>query len=162
MPKPAPIIPGRGGRPSPPAELSDREKEIWTACIESRPVNYFTPEVFDLLRAYAMHAVMSQDLAVELRKHPTDKLRKMFRQEKMSLCTIASKLRLASKVGEYIKAASRPRSRGRRGEGCGWLTTIRRSHFPSVAAFNLRMSSSSSSAEHFSQQAPPPICRQSP
>src|SRR5215813_183224 len=37
-----------------------------------------------------------------------------------------------------------------------------RSHSPSVAASNFRMSSSSSSAEHFSQQAPPPICRQSP
>jgi hypothetical protein len=105
MPKPAPIIPGRGGRPSPPAELSDREKEIWTVCIESRPVNYFTPEVFDLLRAYAMHAVMSQDHAVELRKHPTDKLRKMFRQEKMSLCTIASKLRLC-KQGRRVHQSS--------------------------------------------------------
>jgi hypothetical protein len=115
MPRPAPIM--RGGRPAPPPELSEREKEIWNDCVAARPVGYFGPETHDLLRAWCMHAISSQDIAAELRKRATDKLLKMFRQETMALCTLASKLRLCKQgrrkhqSSEQAEIARTPRRR---------------------------------------------------
>jgi hypothetical protein len=117
MSRPAPVIPGRGGRPPPPADLSQREKEIWSACIEARPVGYFTPEVWPLLRAYAAHSINSEDIAVKLRENPTDKLRKAFRQETLALCTLSSKLRICKQgrrkhqSSEQAEIAKTPRRR---------------------------------------------------
>src|SRR5215831_5082981 len=64
----APAIPGQG-RPEPPVELSDAERQIWVACVESRPLNYFDKGTWPLLEAYCMHAVLARDLAADLRKH---------------------------------------------------------------------------------------------
>jgi len=114
---PAPVIPGRGGRPLPPADLSPREKEIWTACVEARPVGYFTAETFPLLAAYCMHAITAEDIAAQLREKNTEKLRRAYRQESMSLCSLSSKLRLCKQgrrkhqSSEQAEIAKTPRRR---------------------------------------------------
>jgi hypothetical protein len=114
---PRPIIPGRGGRPSPPAGLSQREKEIWTACVESRPVGYFTAEIFPLLAAYCMHAITAEDIAIQLREKSTEPLRRAYRQETMSLCTLSGKLKLCKQgrrkhqSSEQSEIAKTPRRR---------------------------------------------------
>jgi hypothetical protein len=114
---PTPVIPGRGGRPLPPTSLSPREKEIWTACVESRPVGYFTAEIFPLVAAYAMHAIQAENIAVQLREKSTEKLRRLYRQETMAICTLSSKLRLAKmqrrqhQTSEEREASCAPRRR---------------------------------------------------
>jgi hypothetical protein len=92
-----PAIPGQG-RPEPPVELSDGERQIWVACVESRPLNYFDKATWPLLKAYCMHAVLARDLAAELRRHATDKLRREHRQQTAMLANLATRLRL-TKLG---------------------------------------------------------------
>src|SRR5262249_36132016 len=94
---PAPAIPGQG-RPEPPPELSERERKIWVACVENRPLGYFDASTWPLLAAYCMHAVLAADLAAKLRIHATDKLRREHRQQTAMLCNLATRLRL-SKLG---------------------------------------------------------------
>jgi hypothetical protein len=89
-----PILPGRG-RPPPPSDLSERERQIWNDVVESRPLNFFDAGTLALLAAYCMHAIQARDLAAELRLRATDKLRKAYRQETSMLATLSSKLRLA-------------------------------------------------------------------
>jgi hypothetical protein len=92
-----PAIPGQG-RPEPPVELSDSERQIWVACVESRPLNYFDKSTWPLLKAYCMHAVQAANLAAELRRHATDKLRREHRQQTAMLANLATRLRL-TKLG---------------------------------------------------------------
>jgi len=95
---PAPLIPG-AGRPPPPKDLSEREREIWIQAVESRPLHYFDAPTLPLLAAFCMHATIVEELARELRANPTDKLlRKEHRQESAVLAMLATKLRL-SKLG---------------------------------------------------------------
>jgi hypothetical protein len=89
-----PTLPGKG-RPPPPPELSEREKQIWNGVVESRPLNFFDAGTLPLLRAFVLHAVLAQDLAAELRVHATDKFRKAYRQETSMLACLSSKLRIA-------------------------------------------------------------------
>jgi len=89
-----PILPGRG-RPPPPSELGARERELWEACVASKPLHHFDAGTLPLLAAYCMHAILARDLAAELRIHATDKLRKAYRAETSMLATLSSKLRLA-------------------------------------------------------------------
>ena len=111
-----PAIPGQG-RPEPPPELSDRERQIWVACVKSRPLNYFDAATFPMLKAYCMHAVLAHDLAAELRRHATDKLRREHRQQTAMLCCVATRLRL-TKLGrrrdqrsDYAEVAKTPKRR---------------------------------------------------
>jgi len=126
-PMPAtPAIPGQG-RPLPPPELTERERHIWTACVESRPLNYFDPGTWPLLKAYAMHAVLAEDRAAELRKHSTDKLRREHRQQTAMLANLATRLRL-TKLGQrrdqrsdYAEVPS---------AACGWSSRATTRHSP--------------------------------
>jgi hypothetical protein len=111
-----PAIPGQG-RPEPPPELSEREAQIWTACVESRPLGYFDKATWPLLKAYCMHAMLAHDLAAELRKHPTDKLRREHRQQTAMVANLATRLRL-TKLGrrrdqriEQVEVAKTPKRR---------------------------------------------------
>jgi hypothetical protein len=52
-----PILPGKG-RPPPPADLSERERQIWIGVVESRPLNFFDAGTLPLLRAFCLHAVL--------------------------------------------------------------------------------------------------------
>src|SRR5262245_14117502 len=89
-----PILPGKG-RPPSPSDLSERERTIWNGVVASRPLNFFDAGTLPLLRAYCLHAVLAQDLAAELRKHSTEKLRAEYRKTTAMLATLSSKLRLA-------------------------------------------------------------------
>jgi hypothetical protein len=90
----APMLPGQG-RARPPPELSANEKRIWKDVVESRPLHYFGPETWPLIRAYCMHAVLAQQLAAALRQESTSRLRDEHRRQTAMLCSLASKLRLA-------------------------------------------------------------------
>src|SRR5262249_2212659 len=89
-----PILPGKG-RPEPPPELSIRERKIWEDCVSARPLNWFDGGTLPLLSAYCLCAVMTRDLAADLRKHSTAERRAEYRKQTATLGMLASKLRLA-------------------------------------------------------------------
>jgi len=113
---PKPVIPGQG-RPQPPADLSERERKIWLDVVESRPLNYFGPETWPLLRSWCVHCVQSEDLSAELRQGVTKRLRDEFRKQTQALCTLSSKLRLCKQgrrkhqSSEQSEIAKTPRRR---------------------------------------------------
>jgi hypothetical protein len=74
--------------------MTAREKEIWTDAVQSRPLHYFDAPTWPLLAAYCIHAVLTEELAADMRTHATDKLRKEHRQETAILAMLASRLRL--------------------------------------------------------------------
>src|SRR5262245_9902693 len=90
---PAPMVPG-AGRPLPPKDLSEREREIWSAAVESRPLYFFDPPTWPLLSCFCIHATIIEELAVELRTKPTERLRREHRQQTATLAMLATKLRL--------------------------------------------------------------------
>jgi len=94
-----PLTPGEG-RPPPPAELTEREAEVWRKTVESRPMHYFGAEHEPLLKAYCCHAVMADDLADEIRdfqkrKMKVDKLRREYRSEAALLSSLSAQLRIS-------------------------------------------------------------------
>src|SRR5215471_14555209 len=93
-----PAIPGQG-RPEPPVELTEREAQIWTACVENRPLGYFDASTWPLLAAYCLHAVLAENLAADLRRRATDKLRREHRQQTAMIANLATRLRL-TKLGQ--------------------------------------------------------------
>ena len=116
---PQPRVPGsQSSRPSPPSELSERERQLWLDLIDSRPANYFaTRETWPLLKALVMHAWQCEILAEDLRKGPTRSARNEYRRESQMVAQLASKLRLG-KVGqrshqssEYNETLGSPRRR---------------------------------------------------
>jgi len=111
-----PKIPG-AGRPPPPAEMSQREQQIWQSVVDSKPLNYFDAGVLPLLAALCTHQWQSELIAQEMRHHPMPRLRVEFRRETAMVATLASRLRLG-KIGlrkhqssEALEAASAPRRR---------------------------------------------------
>jgi hypothetical protein len=118
MSRPAPIIPGRGGRPSPPPELSEAEQRIWLDAVGCRPVNYFDTGTLPLLRAYCLHSVLADKLAAEVRQNLTNKrLRDEHRKQTTMVAMLATKLRLAKmqrrqhQSSETAEIAKTPRRR---------------------------------------------------
>src|SRR5262249_1723988 len=65
-----PRLPG-AGRPAAPKDLSEREREIWIAAVESRPLHYFDAPCLPLLAAFCVHATIVEELSAELRARPT-------------------------------------------------------------------------------------------
>jgi len=92
-----PLVPGQG-RPLPPSELSDPEREIWIATVEARPLNFFDAATWPLLEAYCEHVVLMRQLAAELRVRSTPRRRSEFRKAAAAMASLATKLRL-TKLG---------------------------------------------------------------
>ena len=70
-----------------------------------------------MLKAYCMHAVLAEDLAADLRRHATDKLRREHRQQTAMIANLATPLRL-TKLGqrrdqrsEHVEVAKTPKRR---------------------------------------------------
>jgi hypothetical protein len=96
---PQPRIPGSpSSRPSPPPELSPRERELWTDIVDNRPPNYFTPETHVLLKALVTHSWLAEQAAADTRAHNTPRNRMELRRENEMVAMLAGKLRLG-KVG---------------------------------------------------------------
>jgi hypothetical protein len=96
MSRPAPIIPGRGGRPPPPPRLSKAERQIWLDVVASRPPNYFDAGTWPLLEAFCLHSVVTDGLAAEVRSDQNNKrLRDEHRKQSAMVAMLATKLRLA-------------------------------------------------------------------
>jgi hypothetical protein len=92
---PAPQIPGEG-RPPPPADLSPRERAIWTSIVDSRPAHYFDAGSLILLSAYCTNAWQCELLAREVRLHPNIRLiRAEYRCQVNVVAMLAHKLRIS-------------------------------------------------------------------
>ena len=57
----------RDGRPPAPAHLSPPEAETWKAVVGARKAGFFGPEIFPLLEAYCVTAMMCEHVAARLR-----------------------------------------------------------------------------------------------
>lgn len=96
-----PLRPGEG-RPEPPAELSQREAELWREIVSSRPPNHFGRETFPLLRAYCTTAMLVEDQAAEVRalRHAGKAVKRAsdeHRRTVSALGALATKLRLVAR-----------------------------------------------------------------
>ena len=51
-----PLFPD-GPRPPPPADLSQKEAQVWRDTVDSMPARWFTPETWPVLRGYCAHVI---------------------------------------------------------------------------------------------------------
>ena len=54
-------------RAAPPVRLSPAEADIWRAVVGSRPAGHFGPEIFPVLQAYCVTAMMCEHVGSRLR-----------------------------------------------------------------------------------------------
>jgi hypothetical protein len=59
------IVPG-AGRPSPPADLTSEEAELWNMYVKAMPDNWFTRETQPILKELCFHASNSQHVHEEV------------------------------------------------------------------------------------------------
>lgn len=99
-----PAIPAKDQRLSPPAFLSDRQRELWIEIVASRPANWFTVDMQSLLvgyvKAITSHELLSRrvDLMEQccepLQLKDEDKLYGMVERQARLIQTFATKMRL--------------------------------------------------------------------
>jgi len=107
-----PLIPGgEHDKPSPPPELSDEEREIWTTTVEAMRPGWFTPETLPLLRRYCMHAMLAQQIgrAIDVSDLENDvgrfdRLTAMHVRQTKAMLSCATKLRLTHQSSTNHKA----------------------------------------------------------
>jgi len=104
---PLPRLPG-SERPPPPAELSQREAQIWRDIVDARPLHYFGRETWPMLAALCTHAAQAELLAAELRRNSTQKNRDEHRKQTAMIATLSTRLRL-SKLGQRKHQSSEER-----------------------------------------------------
>lgn len=93
-------------RLGPPATLSDGERGVWLATVNSKPAEWFGPEHIPLLVNYVRHVVAADVLDGQIREFDPgwlkgddglaryEKLRKLFRNETESINRLARAMRL--------------------------------------------------------------------
>jgi hypothetical protein len=93
-------------RIAPPVTLSDGERSVWLATVNSRPADWFGSEHVPLLVSYVRHVVAADVLDGQLRDFDPEwlkgdeglaryeKLRKIFRQETEAINRLARSMRL--------------------------------------------------------------------
>jgi hypothetical protein len=95
-------------RPSPTANLTSEQAEIWQRVVDSMPAEWFKPETYELLECYCRHAVSSLRIGnliesmlsgdSEFCVSDYDKLLKMQERESRALFAGATKMRLTQQT----------------------------------------------------------------
>lgn len=86
-------------RLAPPADLSEREAEIWRAVVETKPAEWFAPDSAPLLKEYVRAVVTCDRLAGTVEQAfksgvPSKSLLDMRDKESRRSASLATKLRL--------------------------------------------------------------------
>ena len=65
-----------GKRPDPPADLKERQREIWTAIVNDEPLQHFATKATQLmLRNYCLHIAMAEGITQTISQFPQSALK---------------------------------------------------------------------------------------
>ena len=109
---PAPKLPGEG-RPPPPSDLGQREREIWIGAVNARPAHYFDAPCLPLLSSYCTNVWLLEYLAEQLRRNPNNRnLRAEHRHQTAVTAMLAHKLRISKLSSRKHQSVEANEARG--------------------------------------------------
>ena len=102
-------------RPSPPAELTERQAEIWQDIVNTQPGGWFRPSEEPLLVAFCRHVVSANWISKQIdtfhcengELETLDRLLRMHERETRALSSLATRMRFTQQARMHPRTAGR-------------------------------------------------------
>jgi hypothetical protein len=102
-------------RPSPPAELTDKQAQIWHDIVDTVPGGWFRPSEEPLLVAYCRHVVSAHSVSKKIdafnfesgELKVLDRLLRMRERETRALSSLATRMRFTQQARMHPRTAGR-------------------------------------------------------